>query len=159
MPKGEGFAELIFKEAERCSMAVVVLSPEYMTAKWPMMELHAFYMAQSSTRPELILFPAFYKLQPGDLSDKSKLDAWEEEWKKHQKEDISGRIDIESWRRAVQQLRGILGLRFSDFGKSKVSYRAGLVKEIYDKLKPCLGYDLSGIQGCNRLCEVCNACT
>ena len=100
-------------------------------------------------------------LQPGDLSDTSKLHAWEEEWKKHQKEDNSepGRIDIESWRRVVRHLRGINGLRFSDFGGSKVSYRAGLVKEICHKLKPCLGYDLSGIQGCNRLCEVCNACT
>ena len=123
-------------------MAVVVLSPEYMTAKWPMMELNAFYMAQSSTRPELILFPVFYKLEPGDLSDTSKLGAWEEEWKKHQKEDTSGRIDIESWRKAVRQLRGINGLRFSDFGGSEVSYRAGLVEEVYGKLKPCLGYDL-----------------
>lgn len=140
-------------------MAVVVLSPEYMTAKWPMMELNAFYMAQSSTRPELILFPVFYKLEPGDLSDTSKLDAWEEEWRKHQKEDTLDRIDIESWRKAVRQLRGINGLRFSDFGGSEVSYRAGLVEEVYGKLKPCLGYDLSGIQGCNRLCEVCNACT
>ena len=140
-------------------MAVVVLSPEYMTAKWPMMELNAFYMAQSSTRPELILFPVFYKLEPGDLSDTSKLGAWEEEWKKHQKEDTSGRIDIESWTKAVRQLRGINGLRFSDFGRSEVSYRARLVEEVYGKLKPCLGYDLSDIQGCNRFSEVCNACT
>ena len=81
-----------------------------LTAKWPMMELHAFYMAQSSTRLELILFPAFYMLQPGNLSDTSKLHAWEEEWKKHQKEDNSepGRIDIESWRRVVRHLRGII---------------------------------------------------
>jgi hypothetical protein len=139
-------------------MAVVVLSPEYMTAKWPMMELNAFYMAQSSTRPELILFPVFYKLEPGDLSDKRKLDAWEEEWRKHQEEDTSGRIDIEPWRKAVRQLRGINGLRFSDF-REEVKYRAGLVEEVYGKLKPCLEYDLSGIQGCDRLCEVCNACT
>ena len=42
LPKGERFAELILEAAKQCEMAVVVVSEEYFTSRWPMIELHSF---------------------------------------------------------------------------------------------------------------------
>jgi hypothetical protein len=35
LPKGKRFAKLILKAAQQCQMAVVVLSEDYVTSKWP----------------------------------------------------------------------------------------------------------------------------
>lgn len=45
LPKGETFANLIFRAVEQCEMMVVVISDDYFMSKWPMMELEAFVRA------------------------------------------------------------------------------------------------------------------
>ena len=38
LPKGDRFPELILKAPQQCEMAVVVVSKDYFTSKWPMIE-------------------------------------------------------------------------------------------------------------------------
>lgn len=64
LPKGEEFPVRIFNAARKCVVAVVILSKEYVTSKWPMLELLTFVEAQKFTNPDLKLLPVFYDNLP-----------------------------------------------------------------------------------------------
>ena len=68
---GERFAPLIFEAAKQCLVAVVVLSEDFLTSKWPMLELVEIVKAKKSHNHKLKLFPLFYKLSPDDLKVES----------------------------------------------------------------------------------------
>lgn len=61
LPKGKKFAGLIIEAAKTCQVAVVVLSEDYLSSKWPMTELAEFVWARKSGNKNLNLPPLFYK--------------------------------------------------------------------------------------------------
>lgn len=69
LPKGEKFPELILDAARQCHVAVVVLSEDHLTSKWPMLELVTFVEAQRSFNTNLTILPLFYKLTVTDLEE------------------------------------------------------------------------------------------
>lgn len=153
LPKGKKFSTLILDAARKCRVAVVVLSEEYLSSKWPMLELAEFVRARGSENKNLDLLPLFYKASVGDLSDESIKNKWRPRWMKLVGSD-DARVDLEDWTRALRVLRGINGLSFDKFGNSKESYRDAVVKEIFRLAPPDLLYDTSKIFGWSRICEV-----
>ena len=152
LPKGEEFAALIIDAAKRCQVAVVVLSEEYLSSKWPMLELVEFIRARKSGNTSLKLLPLFYKASVVDLSNESIEKKWRPRWMERVGTDP--RVVLEEWVAAVRELRRVNGLVFDKFGNSEVSYSEGIVKEIFMLSPPDLLYDTSKIFGCDRITQV-----
>lgn len=155
MPKGKKFAPLIFQAARQCRVAVIVLSKEFLSSKWPMLELAEFVNAIESDNKNLILLPLFFQLSVSDLSDESISKTWLLEWTKLAGKNSRSRVDtVENWKKAVKELRSINGLSFANYGNSEVTYREAVVKAIFKAVPPDLLYDTSEVQGCDRMCKV-----
>lgn len=121
LPKGEKFTSLILKAAEQCSLAVIVLSKEFITSKWSMLELSTFVQFKKTGNPDMILLPLFYKLLPSDLYEERVKSEWMENWKKLVGRDT--RTSVKLWRDAVSELRSTNYLRFQQYGQSEVRFR------------------------------------
>ncbi|KAG0575840.1 hypothetical protein KC19_5G034700 [Ceratodon purpureus] len=150
--KGKKFAPEIIAAAQRCRVAVIVLSEEYLTSKWPMLELVEFVKAKKSDNPELELFPLFFKISVHDLSGESFEHCWKTAWADIAKDDPD-RFNLSWCTKALRELRGSNGLKFQDFQHSEVFYREAIVKEISLLLPPDLLDDTSDVIGYDRLCK------
>lgn len=152
LPKGKKFAELIFKAASQCRVAVIVLSKEFLSSKWPMLELLEFTKAiESGSNENLNMLPLFFKLSISDLSDEAISKTWMLEWTKLAKKDP--RVNVQKWKKAVQKLHAVNGLMFAKFGGSEANYRDAVVNAIFKLIPPVL-HNTSGVQGCDRVCEI-----
>ena len=153
LPKGKKFAELIFKAASECRVAVIVLSKEFLSSKWPMLELLEFTKAiESGSNENLNMLPLFFKLSISDLSDEAISKTWMLEWTKLAKKDP--RVNVQKWKKAVQKLHAVNGLMFAKFGGSEANYRDAVVNAIFKLIPPAVLHNTSGVQGCDRVCEV-----
>jgi hypothetical protein len=159
LPKGKEFAELILDAAKQCHVAVIVLSEEYLSSKWPMIELAAFHKAQNAAKEKgyqpLDMLPLFFKLSKKDLDESSIENRWMPKWKELASKDSKGRIKVDEWSAAVRALSSVNGLIFEKFGNSEVPYREA-VEEAICKLSPSdLDFGTRKyVVGWNRLCEV-----
>ncbi|KAG0589462.1 hypothetical protein KC19_1G022000 [Ceratodon purpureus] len=152
LPKGEEFPELIFEAAQKCTVAVVILTKEYVTSKWPMLELLAFVKAQK-TNPALKLLPVFYDGQPTSNFDDSLVLAWKAmEPKSDGKSSDRITISVDSCKEALRKLRKSNGLILTN-NKSLQSLRDDIVKEVVKFLPPSCELDTENVQGCLRLCK------
>ena len=131
---------------------MVVLSEDYLSSKWPMIELAEFVRASKSGNKNLNLLPLFYKASVSDLDDKSIKDKWRPKWM--ELAGVDPRVDPEEWAEAVRELRRVNGLNFHKFENSE-SYRDAIVKDIFRLAPPDLLFDTSKILGWKRICEVC----
>lgn len=152
LPKGKKFALLILDAAKKCEVAVVVLSREYLTSKWPMLELAEFVRAMGSENKSLTLLPLFYQASVEDLSDKSIEEKWRPVWKKRFGSD--SRVNLEKWAAAIRELRRVNGPRLEQYGSSEVKYRAAIAKIIFRLAPPDFPYHTSNVFGGGRICEI-----
>lgn len=123
LPLAQRFPPLIFRAAETCKIAVLVLSKEFVRSKWPMLELSAFISAMNSEKnPNLKLLPIFFMITPKELSQITKDSP---EW-----DTLGVSNDTrDKWHVALKVVRSINGLSFSQ-GGDEVQLRDKVVKEI-----------------------------
>ena len=88
IPKDERFPQLILKAAQHCKMAVVVVSEEYFTSKWPMIELNTFLQEKLESNPKLKILPLFFGMSVSEFHNISRKTQWFSEWEKWAKNDI-----------------------------------------------------------------------
>lgn len=155
LPKGEKFAKLIFDAARQCHVGVVVLSEEYLTSKWPMLELVEFCKAADEKRKAgdqfVRVLPLYYKLSIGQIKDDSNKTRWRKKWTSFAKKDK--RIDLRDWENALKLLQDVNGISLPADG-SEVSYRRDIVKKIWYLCPPHVPYDLDEKEGWERICKV-----
>ncbi|KAG0590564.1 hypothetical protein KC19_1G109900 [Ceratodon purpureus] len=60
LPIGENFPQHIFDAIQQCYVGVVILSEEFFTSKWPMMELMAMVEEIGKRKSNLKIFPVFF---------------------------------------------------------------------------------------------------
>lgn len=144
LPKGREFPELIMEAARHCEVAVVVLSYEYLTSKWPMLELMAF-VEEKRLNPRLCILPVFYKLNVEDLKD---MERWKREWQR------LGTLDAVKCEKALLVLARSNGEQFLEYGKSEVRYRKAIVASLYRLSRPYLKYCSPPMVGRSRLRQV-----
>lgn len=163
LPKGKDFAPLILEAAKQCHVAVIVLSENYLTSKWPMIELGAFYEAKLENPRRLNVLPLFFKLSREELDDRSIEDRWMPKWKEFA--DLDTRIDVHKWKKAVKSLPQVNGLIFEQSRtvmyntgasyRSEVEYRSAITQAILELSPPDLTYGTSEtVVGYDRLCKV-----
>jgi hypothetical protein len=138
LPKGKDFVPFIMEAAQRCHVAVMVLSKEFLCSKWPMIELAEFHAAQQAGNQQLNMLPLFYKLSINDLGDRAMEECWLPRWRQHVEDDR--RIDVEKWGAALSVLRKVNGVVFGKNGTSEVGYRKETVQSIFRLSPPDLLY-------------------
>lgn len=90
--KGERFYSTLMTAAQKCRVAVLVLSEQFFTAsKWPMMELNEFVKAQKLDK-QLRILPLFFQISRTKLGERDRQARWNEQWKMMASKD--GRIDV-----------------------------------------------------------------
>lgn len=156
IPKGESFPPIILKAAKQCLVAVVVLSKEFLTSKWPMLELCEFVKAQRLDNPRLRLLPLFFEVSSADISKEAVENQWAKEWTKIlPPTELQLQASLHEWSDSLRVVRGTNGLDFRQFEGSLDAYREAIVWEICTMLPPPELFDTSEIVGSQRLCKVC----
>lgn len=165
LPTGEEFKTKIFKAARKCQVAVMLLSQEFLSHYWPMVELAAFVDAQKSKNTSMLLLPLFYKVTVEDLKPKNVEAKWKKKWleilrKNCEGDDVKAKAVVEKWTESVLYVSEKCGVSFEAIVKNpkvmnpEVKYRAEIVKAIFRGSPPDLLYDTSKILGCDRICKV-----
>ena len=144
LPKGSRFPDIIKRAARGCKLGVVVLSNDFLTSKWPMLELEMLVLERD---PKAIVLPLFYKISPEELGSPEKLSEWRCVWKEK-----AGQ-HADQWERAVKGLRSFNGEVFIP-GTSEVAYIKRVVHLICNLVQSSISYDLSPIQGHQRFAKV-----
>ncbi|KAG0606318.1 hypothetical protein M758_9G131300 [Ceratodon purpureus] len=158
LPIGEDFSRLIFDAIQQCDVGVVILSDEFITSKWPMMELVAMHERVldevEKGKSKFKVIPVFFRTSPKDLDDHDKCDQWLSCWLKLAKENPK-RVQVGKWEAALKYLRKLNGVVYEGFGEVK------LVKEIVDEICKVVPAEIkmedSHIQGRSRICNLQNA--
>lgn len=121
-----------------------------------MLELVTFSDAQKSDNKKIL--PLFYELEVSALKDVEMRRRMFDAWETYAKEDA--RIDPMQWRDAVNTLSSINGEVFdnnSEVGhieEQEGAYRKRILKSIYNLCPPDVEFDLTNIEGNERLCQV-----
>jgi hypothetical protein len=150
LPIGEKFPGHIFSAIQQCHVGVVILSREFLTSKWPMMELVAM-VEEAKGRDNFKLIPIFLHISPIELSNIGNVEHWRGDWK-----DLAlknpGRIEVEKWEVAVKYLHSLNGLVKG--GSREFDFLKSVVDRICAIVPAELKLEDSNIQGKSRLCKV-----
>jgi hypothetical protein len=149
LPYGENFPERILDAARNVEVAVIVISESYFKRKWPMIELAEFFSSRSQF-PEKKILPLFYRLSVEELKQSKRQKEWFEEWEKFK----DSRIDdetLKAWKYALRSIYPLNGIQMIP-GEGEVSYRKKIVQAICDIVPPVTEYDVSDVDGKERIC-------
>lgn len=154
LKRGEEFASPILKAAKECEVAIFIVTEQFLTSKWPMLELLTCIEAQKKGNPGLKLLPVLY--DGLKFKDFHEISRWDKTWEILEKstKEKTVKITVENCKEAVHKLRSTLGLSSESFPGSEVKLRKAIVKHTLKLLAPTPDIDIEGIQGADRLCKV-----
>ena len=152
LPKGERFPDLIKAAVAQCEMMVVVVSEEYFTSKWPMIELNGFVQASKGKDNSKKILPLFYGLNVKEFFDSDRQKKWFTKWEEMAKDDK--RIDVDEWKESLKWLGSSNGFVYDQSSKLVVVYREKIVSTICKAITSDIKYDESHVQGRSKLCQV-----
>ena len=147
LPGGERFPPLIFEAIQQCQVGVVILSEEFLSSRWLMMELAEMVQTMEREPQRMKIMPIFLGISCDDLGNEKKLGDWKAKWCGFAASDT--RIKTLEWERVLKSLRSINGLKFNE-AMGAVKFREEIVKEIC-KIVPAYMWDDSHVQGKMRL--------
>ncbi|XP_057824269.1 uncharacterized protein LOC131036401 isoform X1 [Cryptomeria japonica] len=137
LPLAEKFPARIFEAAEKCRIAVLVISKDFIHSKWPMLELSALLKAKSSGKnPHMKILPLFFMLSPNSLSD---FTVDNQAWKDL---GISDQDRVE-WHSTLKEIKSIKGLVFKEV-EDVVGFTDEVVKSICSLLLPHIPSSMQG---------------
>lgn len=135
LPLGERFPDAIFRAAKQCQVAVAVLSEEFFTSKWPMLELVAFMEEQKlGVNKGLKILPLFFKISLTELKDSTRRNKWFSLWEGWARAD--GRIKIDRWKYALEELPKFNGIGYVEQGEGDSSYRNKVAEALCELVQP-----------------------
>ncbi|KAG0606625.1 hypothetical protein M758_9G156100 [Ceratodon purpureus] len=153
LPLGERFVEHLLEAAQCCSLAVVVVSEEYFTSKWPMIELVEFVRAKSGPNPNLKILPLFLELSVSEFSDQTRQEGWFRKWAEWAEKDPS-RINVNEYKKALKEVKAFNGMQFHQDRRKLASYQKNVVRTICKLVSPDVKWYDAHVQGRSNICEV-----
>ncbi|KAG0605460.1 hypothetical protein M758_9G061200 [Ceratodon purpureus] len=156
LPMGERFPQHIFEAAQQCSLTVVVVSEEFFTSKWPMIELVEFVRAQKSGRnPNLKILPLFMGLTVSEFSDKTRQEGWFRKWAEWAEEDPSLRTNVAEYKEALKEVKAFNGMQVHQDMRKLASYQKNVVRMICQLVSPDVKWYDAHVQGGNNIYVRC----
>lgn len=158
LPIAKKFPPLIFDAIQQCEVGVVFLTDEFLSSKWPMMELVEMVRTMEGNN-RMKIMPIFFGVSVEDLKDEKKLSNWKAKWQEFVESDEKNQgnkrkqIDISEWAGALTKLKPINGLVHNSM-ITEVQFRKKIVDEICELVRPFLAWDDSFVQGKLRFIKV-----
>ncbi|KAG0624136.1 hypothetical protein M758_3G226900 [Ceratodon purpureus] len=149
LPRGEPFVQHLKVAARLADVAIVVLSDEFLSSKWPMVELAIFIEEQMRRKSDLgcrqlNIFPLFMGLSVEEFRNPERRLGWLNKW--HELAATDTRIDASKWEEALGVLGGINGVKYSDF-KNEEQYINCIVSAIFKLVPPDLRWEDTHVKG------------
>ena len=155
LPIGENFVKHIFAAIEQCYVGIVILSVEFFTSKWPMMELAAM-VDEIEKRKDFKLIPVFLRTSIADFDNPENQERWQECWEVMAKKN-PGRVEVGKWKAALKYIRPLNGV-VQKPGLRESEFLNRIVDRICAIVPAELRFEDSYIQGRSRLCKVSRSC-
>ncbi|KAI5056982.1 hypothetical protein GOP47_0028800, partial [Adiantum capillus-veneris] len=138
LPEGSTFPNSITTAARGCEVGVVVLSEDFLTSTWPMIELEILVLQRRAADPKAKVLPLFYKLRPADLKSPDNLSRWRQVWEENARtSDV-----VVKWGEALRALKKYKGEIFTQ-GKSEALHINKVVHTLCKMVPSPLLEDLS----------------
>lgn len=155
LPMGVSFPRLIFQAIKQCYVGVVILSDEFCTAKWPMMELVAMYdrVLDEATNGKSFfkIMPIFLRTSKKEFADPKNWSRWLSRW--HDLAMVNPKsVNVKKWEAALKYLQSVNGLVYD--GGSEFRFQQVIVDEICRVVPAEISFDVSHFQGRSRICNV-----
>ena len=152
LPIGENFPPHIFGAIRQCQVGVVILSDEFFTSKWPMMELVAMVDKVERRKSSFKIIPIFLRTSLEEFDDPNIRMRWLLCWQELAKKDPM-RVDVEKCEVALKYIRPINSLIYK-LGMEILKFQEKIVDAICEKIPPEIRLEDSHIQGRLCLCKV-----
>ena len=106
---GGNIFDTIATAIKSCKVGVLVLSPDFLRYKWPMIELEWLYERTLDEDDPISLYPIFYDTRDINKALKSEtasLDKWKKTWKAFKE----GVVNVRKWAQYVVQVKQMRGM-------------------------------------------------
>ncbi|KAG7943390.1 hypothetical protein I3843_15G035800 [Carya illinoinensis] len=128
LERGEYISEKLLKAIEESKFAIVVISRNYASSRWCLIELAKIVECMEKTG--LTVFPAFYHVDPSHVRNQA--GSFADAFTKHEEDSRTSREDIQRWKTSLQKVGNLAGWDLHDRDESIVIEE--IVGEIHAKL-------------------------
>ncbi|XP_030934372.1 TMV resistance protein N-like isoform X2 [Quercus lobata] len=145
LERGKYISQELLKAIEESKYAIIVLSTNYTSSRWCLIELAKIVKCKKETG--LTVLPVFYHVDPSDVRNQNGILA--EVFAKHEKDTRISTEDVQAWKAALKDVGDISGWHLHDRHESKIiqTIIGRIFSELFHKL-PCVSEDLVGMDSC-----------
>ena len=110
LQRGKHISQELLKAIEESKYAIIVLSTNYASSRWCLIELAKIVKCKKET--EVIVLPVFYHVDPSDVRNQNGILA--EAFAKHEKDTRINTEDVQAWKAALKDVGHISGWHVHD---------------------------------------------
>ncbi|KAM1074765.1 hypothetical protein TB2_019295 [Malus domestica] len=131
LQKGKSICQELLTAIEESRFALIVLSEDYASSIWCMIELEAILKCMEARKAVL---PVFYNVDPSDV--RKQTGRFAEAFNKHENNPKVDEMDVQSWRDALTKVANFSGWDSKDWSEAKLV--KDIVQVVWKKLRPTL---------------------
>nr|XP_023880431.1 TMV resistance protein N-like [Quercus suber] len=128
LERGKYISAELLKAIEESKYAIVVLSPNYASSRWCLIELAKIVRCMKEIK--LTVLPVFYHLDPSDV--RNQMGTLVEAFAEHEKDPKVSTEDVQAWKVALKEVGNISGWHLHDRHESIVIQE--ILKSIFTEL-------------------------
>ena len=110
LERGQYISQELLKAIEESKYAIIVLSTNYASSRWCLIELAKIVKSMKETG--LTVLPVFYHVDPSDVRNQNGILA--EAFAKHEKDTRINTEDVQAWKAALKDVGDISGWHLHD---------------------------------------------
>ena len=105
LEQGKVISPELLKAIEESQFAIIVLSRNYATSKWCLIELAK--IIECKKKMEMTVLPIFYHVKPYEVQHQ--IGTFGEAFAKHEKDQKANIVDVQTWKDALREVGNIFG--------------------------------------------------
>ncbi|XP_050254078.1 TMV resistance protein N-like [Quercus robur] len=144
LERGKYISQELLKAIEESKYAIIVLSTNYASSRWCLIELAKIVKCKETG---VTVLPVFYHVDPSDVRNQNGILA--EAFAKHEQDTRINTEDVQAWKAALKDVGDISGWHLHDRHESIIIQKiiGRIFSELFHKL-PCVSEDLVGMDSC-----------
>uniref|UniRef100_A0A7N2MM87 TIR domain-containing protein n=1 Tax=Quercus lobata TaxID=97700 RepID=A0A7N2MM87_QUELO len=145
LKQGTSITSKLLKAIEESRFAIVILSRDYNSSKWCLIELTKIVECMEKTG--LVVLPIFHYVDPSDVQNLG--GTFGEAFAKHEENFKDNIENVQTWKATLIKVANLVGWDLKDRHESIVIQKiiGRIFSELYHKL-PCASKDLVGMDSC-----------